>query len=418
VFEQIKMIEGVIPTNKVIPVTRFNQSNLDTNNYARIIEPISYLSQLGRINNGHIHGGNAYPETTILDLLHPLEDKGRSVREYVSSHIEGTKGLLGEVCDIVTGKKDKRSSLLGSKHGEYLRMINLPTLDTPFELNNFRDAVIYDEEAFLKGAYIFSQVDKFENRQRVSKLYRDINGKKINIGGGNCHVANYDAVRDLEGLKLSKLSSKGVGEDLEELLYKYGVLEKFHSLESDYRRNIDNQFCLYIKRENEFGCCDDAMISTVGRLFLPQGPKAAYSAMIGAALVDTVDTLDKISARPVTGGADELIGDFIDEKYSSVMCKPLIKQELVDLVIYAGAKNNFGHLPFSSSVNKLNKFQDGNRLKKPTTPIKAHIDFVLTGKDTQGLGLGFKQFPSSKFYHTMENIRWKNMEKIGLMKPL
>lgn len=412
------MIQEIIPSNKIVHPSRINSNRLDTKSYSKIVEPINYLAQLGKITNGHTNDKIPYPETTIIDLLHPLEDKGRYVREYTSSHIKGTLGLVGEICDIVIGKKERRNSLIGSKNENYSNMLNLPTLDVPFELNNFRDAVIYDEESFLKGAYIFTQVDKYENRERVSRLYRDINGRKINIGGGNCHVANYDALRELDGLKVSKLSSEGIGEDLEELLYKRGILSKFNSLESDYRRDIDNQFCLYIKRKNELGCCDDAMLSTVGRLFLNKGPRAAYSAMMGAALIDTVDTLDKISAMPVTGGADELIGDFINEKYSSAMCKPLVKQELVDLVIYAGAKNNNGYLPFSSSVNKLNKFQNGNRLKKPTTPIKAHIDFVLTGKDTQGLGLGFKQFSSSRFYHIMENIRWKNMENLGLLKPL
>lgn len=406
----IKMTQVVTPAPEQISAAFKNfKGVIDSNHPNSIVPGMKALSIHGNALQGHVHfRGTKYPNTTLYDILMGIHDgdenKIETFRRGISQHIDQTKQILDAALELIEGKKNSHLIKVNPQ-GEYLSLEHYDTQGPLFGLNIFNSKrfIINDPLMFLRGAYIAAMMDSAHMRKKTIEMFPEtFDGSKLIIGRGTCHIGNIKNIHKekltLEELANSEFQKEGGGiSDLK----KKGIIRIGKTYrEFDAPQYNPHEFSTYIREKIGPGCCDDSTLIAIAMLHKKYRRRSAIDAFHGGVLMDTIDTIDKIGAMPVTGGMDEFLGHYIHTRYKQITGEDIVSQKEVCTAIYLGAVGNTPNLYHSSSVRRFNQFE---RLKngRTITALQAHINFIKHGTITHNLKLGFNRVDSTEFYNTI-----------------
>lgn len=402
---------NIPPVSEIITDYESFKPQLYLNDSSSLNQTLRGLSIVGHAQQGHGQFSRPYPQTTILDISEAIRKKDyhkiQEDRRRTSYHIDSARRTLEELVDISTFK-DKTTSRLYDISTDSILLLDLlaPDNQTPlygflqFNKDNYK---MENPIAFLRGFYIASQMDSSEMRQKTVKRFeKNLNEEKLSIGSGSCYVADLRKIRK-ENIDIKELSTNAQDSDKVKWFHDNGILIERTTLKSHKADRYNHSHInLFVREVEGMGCCDDATMITISMMHTKLGIEAAIDAFHGAALIDTIDTIDKFSALPLTGGTDEYLGKHINEIYKRRTGFELASEEEITTAIYLGAKNNHPSIPFSSSVRRFHELQRINRRGENFTPFQAHLKFIQNNEITPGIGLGFERFSSDKFYDIMD----------------
>jgi hypothetical protein len=365
---------------------------------------ITISTCFGHASNGHGEFKQANRELSLNEFLKSLEEIGeissaKDVRTTASSHIDSVKSLLDELLDIYSGNKRKSESPLNLGRRR-LKLENLIVGGKLFELGSFSEENFSfdDIEIFLKGFYMASMMDSAKFRKQTLKTFPlNYAGGRYSLGYGSAHVGNLDEIRRL-GIPLESLNTKPRNDDEVKELYDLGALVNIRGFNDWDSRDYDESlFTCYVRENMGFGCSDDMSLVTIATMLGNGDPKKMITAYIGASICDTVDTLDKLSAKPIRNGADEFLGNYLAKRYKDVKGQKIVDDTDICKVIYNGAKSNRPALKVSSSVRYFHQEQG-----KLGTVFKAYQEFLEIRKILgEGLKVGFERKKMTKVTKAM-----------------
>jgi hypothetical protein len=283
----------------------------------RLKKALLCLSVEGHAQSGHsVFNSTKYPNTTILDILNSVEDsktEADKVRETVSKSILSTKKSLEELTQIYFGLKKVNSSLLYNSLDNTLSLRNIKTGNPIFGFNQMQNIKIPNKRTYilsaLRGAMKASMMDSDSHRKKTVERFKfTLDGGKLNIGGGTCHVGNIEILRK-HGISISDLSEFQQSEEKINWLYQKKCLLNVTSLDSKHFFQTSSELLnVYIRTKDGHGCCDDLSLIKIGLDDKHLSLEHALIAHQFGRELDRVDTFDKVSKLPVTGGSDEYIG--------------------------------------------------------------------------------------------------------------
>lgn len=433
---------------------------------------LKILSTEGHMTQGHkLANGTKYPDTSQLDILRahyksPFGEqrpyKERYLRNIIAEEIINTHKFYEETLDILFNKKRVSSSQLydpttnrlkiaNPKNGEFLFPFTLvQQTRLPLEKRKLLEVI----KAGIKGFEMDSQEHRIAT---VERFPVNLNGDQLEIGTGKCHVGNLEHIRKRK-ISLEKLASEQISPEEIEWLYKNHCLVSVKDF-SNYQKHNNYLFPVFIRGNKGLGCCDDLTTLGIGFQLHHLGEKTISAGYTMARVSDYIDTFDKISGAPITGGADEYISKEIRNKYRKLARKEnleiaqdyfksrlkkrfslneieesvgeeiskntlqnfihkktgavfdlssleehlfpdeIVTQEEMTKTIFFGAKNNYPSLPMSDSVRRFEELQYSHKENGTHYSISsAHLKFLLTGKPTEGLKFGFEKLASEDFY--------------------
>jgi hypothetical protein len=336
-------------------------------------------------------------------------------RRGVSKHIDQTKLILEAALELTLGNSENHL-IKEDREAKFVSLEGYDETQPLFGLRAFNRHRIQNPLHFLQGAYAASRMDSAYMRNKTMELYPiDFNGNPLIIGTGTCHIGNYDKLKEfnisITELAENKHSKKQIND-----LHKKGIIDKngkkYRKANEEYK---ENQINVFIRETLGEGCCDDATLIAIGLMHKKQnGLESALDAFYGGAMIDTVDTIDKVGAMPIFGGTDEHLGHYINNRYRDATGKDLVSDEEICKAILMGSKGNWPNFTHSSSVRRfhqLEHFENG----KYITALQAHMNYIRTGEITKGVKLGFSQVQSDIFYQAF-NTRLEIAQKKDLIK--
>jgi hypothetical protein len=348
-------------------------------------------SVLGHAQNGHGIFGKEdrvwgpdftryiYPHATIP---HIIQAAGMNPTKVKAER----QGLIQEVYDWVDLALDGKVNRL--------TLHNQPLLGVK-SLRKIR----IDPESVLKGMVLAGFMDNFDARLDTLEhfKYQALNGRDMNIGGGETHLIDPKVLR-ISGVDYEFLARNPHDEDGMRYLRDLGLIvdEKFNGSES-----------AYIRRRKGPGTSDDLAFIITGHMFGQKDIELGVSAMLGAFVVDAVDTYDKCVSYPAIKGLDEQIAHYIQDQWKRQHGKDLVTPAEVRTVIYLSAKDNRPRAGVSSSHRRLIQMEGTNQYR-PT--ILSHIAFVK-GENPGKYRVGFTGMDSEIFYKRADS-RIKNIDRV------
>lgn len=387
---------------------------IDSTHTGSIVPGMKALSIQGHVTKGHVHFlRNSFPHTTLQDILMGIHNGNKQeveiFRRGISKHIDHVKETLDAALELVVGTSE--STLIKTNfEGKYLSLENIDTNGPLFGLNVFNSKrfTVNDPLMFLRGAYIAAMMDSAHWREKtVKKFPQTFDGEKLVIGRGTCHIGDISKLHQY-GLTLEDLAESEYpkqGGSISELKKKGIIRISKTYRNADAQKYNPDEFSTYVREKIGPGCCDDSTLIAIAMLHKKYRRRSAIDAFHGGVLMDTIDTIDKIGAMPVTGGMDEHLGHYINNKYKQATGEDLVSKEDICTAIYLGAIGNTPNLRHSSSVRRFNQIERlGNG--RNITALQAHIEFIKHGTITPGLNLGFTRVDSTEFYQTItERLR-------------
>ena len=338
-------------------------------------------SVLGHAQMGHGLFGDKtnreriqYPHATIPDIIRAARMDVGKTKEQRERPIKMFESWISQVIN----EKTSQFSLNGEP------LMGVRFLDQhKYQINNLEQA--------LKGPAIMGFVDS--NRAREAALkhygYRTTDGRPLKIGGGETYVVDPRALSHFK-LNFELLASREHNEEAITCLRHLGVIVK------GKQKNGESA---YLRRRVGAGTSDDLA-------FILIGVKYGVEAMIGAFLVDAIDTYDKCIAYPAEKGRDELISNYVCQQWKKKTRQELITEQDVLEIINFSAKKNVPSVSVSSSHRKLVQFVGQGSLYQPA--ILSHLAFV-EGKPTSDFRVGFNGGPTSKAFYDKARVRISNM---------
>lgn len=329
-------------------------------------------SVVGRAQNGHGWFTDAYGaplifrEATFDRVLTELEKTWPGMR---GDRVRETRSRLVEtVRDHVLARLDTRT-------------MGLETADGPLLGIDFLRGVEVDTRDFLRGMVLAGFMDdEGHRRMTVAWRGRDFAGDPYLLGGGEIRIV------DRERFRLTGIVDAGRApwddEALRELEHLGVVMPDREDRVWTYPRYDQ----AYFRRSPGEGVCDDLAMIRIGA-------EHGYDALLGAFVMDALDTYDKHLARFTSKGTDLALAESIQEAFRERGDAPLVPgEEILDLIWFA-AKNNAPPVPLSSSHRRL--LQTESRGRRPT--LLHHWRF-LAGETLDDIKLGFSRLPAREFY--------------------
>ncbi len=234
---------------------------------------------------------------------------------------------------------------------------------------------------FLKGMVIAGFMDDYQLRQSTVAHYKkDFLGDIFDIGGGEQFVV------DRKNFKLLGIKDPGKVEfsddDIEKLI-KSGTVFNDKSKTYTYPK-YDKVFFRF---KDDFGVSDDLALISIGAIY-------GFDAMLGALVMDAIDTYEKYLIEFKPYGEDKNFAVKLQEHFKNKEGKPLVSKEEIMKVIYIAAKNNSPKTYLSSSHRRFIQIEKGSTV--PT--ILNHWNFVSGEAPVYDILLGYSQVPAKKFY--------------------
>jgi hypothetical protein len=142
----------------------------------------------------------------------------------------------------------------------------------------------------------------------------------------------------------------------------------------------------FFRRRMGDGVCDDLAMIYIGA-------QHGYDAMLGAFVMDAIDTYDKFLLELTWGGFDAQLARRLQRHFLDLEDRPLVDdREIFDLIHFV-AKRNDPTINLSSSHRRLIQYE--KNAKAPT--LLNHWRF-LRGEFIYDIDLGFSRVPARRFY--------------------
>lgn len=337
----------------------------------RVLADLLPQSVLGRAQNGHgwfcDEFGTAlrFPDATFDRVLTVLEAvdanlKGQLVRQRRGDMLRGFGQWLLANLDrprlrlIVNG-----APLLGV---EFLAEISVVTRD------------------FCRGLVLAGFMDDWHHRRTAMLQHkRTFAGYPFAIGGGEILIV------DREKYALCGLADSGatvLADDELRTLKDVGVICR--DAHREYQFPAHDQ--VFFRRRLGDGVCDDLALILVGA-------KYGFDAMLGAFVMDGIDTYDKYLLELTWGGYDTHLAGAIQRRFAAGGTGRLVGDEEIFDLIHFAAKRNDPVINLSSSHRRLIQYEGAADV--PT--VLNHWRFVQ-GEPLCDIKLGFQRVPAPKFY--------------------
>lgn len=334
-------------------------------------------SVLGHAQEGHCYfhdQGANFPDATLSDIVLAAGLNLDAIKQHRQDNIDGVREW------IELAKQGKTDRLMVGER---------PLLGVKF-LQNY----VIDPEYAIRGMILAGMMDNYEWRQNTVKAYggKTIDGKKLTIGGGTSVLVDKDKLLEWDQGGIERLAEGEANSDLWKELKERRVLTD----SSNPRAEV-----VYVRKKRGLGTSDDTAFILAGELYKSAGEVAARSALLGAFVVDGVDTYDKCVMTPVEGGYDELIGRELRRDYPG-----LVPDNEIHALIYHAAKGSSEYV-VSSSHKRLIQVQEMTSPKQPT--LLHHLRFMEERKAAP-FHIGFERQSSSEFYGSVRK-RVEHLEK-------
>jgi hypothetical protein len=349
----------------------------------RVLADLLPQSVLGRAQNGHGWFTDEFgtclrfPDATFDRVLSVLETGDRNLQ-----------GLL---------VRERRGRML-TRFGDWL-LGNLaqPELDLvidglPLFGLEFLAQKKVDTRAFATGLVLAGFMDDWHSRETTMLEHRrTFAGMPFHIGGGEILIV------DREKFEMCGLGDTGsVLFDNEQMrtLRDIGVVCRDQEAVFGYPE-YDQAF---FRRRMGDGVCDDLAMIYIGA-------QHGFDAMLGAFVMDAIDTYDKFLLQLTWGGFDTHLARHLQRHYQDLENQPLVDdREIFDLIHFA-AKRNDPAINLSSSHRRL--IQIEKNAKVPT--LLNHWRF-LQGELLYNINLGFSRVPARQFYEVAQ----RRLASVGL----
>ena len=352
----------------------------------RVLGDLLPQSVVGRAQNGH--GWFTDEFGTSLRFPDATFERVLSVLERVDPNLRGMQ------------VRQRRGQLVG-RFGEWLlenchrpRLVldvdGQPPLGVDFVAGHE-----VDTRAFCTGLVLAGFMDNWEHRRTAMLQHkRTFAGFPFTIGGGDILIV------DREKYELSGLDDPGqtvLEEDQLRELRDYGILCR--DPRAAYQFPEHDQ--AYFRRRLGEGVCDDLAMIWVAATY-------GYDALLGAFLMDGIDTYDKYLLDLTWGGYDTWLAGRIQERFLDLDDVPLVSDERIFDLIHFAAKRNDPPLSLSSSHRRLLQYESG----APVPTVLNHWRFVM-GEPVYDIHLGYTRVPAEEFY----GPAWRRLESAGLPVP-
>jgi len=338
---------------------------------AHVLQDLLPQSVLGRAQNGH--GWFTDEFGTSLRFPDATFDRVLTVLEQGRPHLRG---------DQVRRRRGERLARFGAW---LLERLDEPELELvidgePLFGIDFLASGKVETRAFLAGLVLAGHMDDWNWRRTAMQLHRlTYAGDPLHIGGGEIMIV------DAERFALCGLGDTGAREfDDEQLrtLRDVGVICRDPA--ADYAFPAYDQ--AFFRRRLGDGVCDDLAMIWVGA-------HHGWAGLLGAFVMDAVDTYDKYLRDLTWGGYDGWLAAQVQRRFREREGRPLVgDREILDLIAFA-AKRNDPPINLSSSHRRLIQVEQG--AAEPT--LLNHWRF-LQGDPVFDIQLGFSRVPARLFY--------------------
>lgn len=328
-------------------------------------------SVVGRAQQGHGHFVDDFG--TSLRFPGATFDRVLSVLEKADSRLQGA------------AVRGRRSAML-TRFSEWLMAhINDPELELvidgrPLFGVDFLASQPVNTRDFLTGLVLAGFMDDWSYRESAMYQHKQtFSGEPFRIGGGDILIVD----RDL-------FAQAGLGDtgrihfDDKHLrnLTDIGVICR----DRDGAYSWPQHDQAYFRRCMGDGVCDDMALIYIGA-------NHGYDALLGAFVMDAIDTYDKYLLHLVWGGFDTHLARRVQSHFRDHEDQPLVGDLAILDLIHFAAKRNDPHVNLSSSHRRLIQFEP--RAKVPT--LLNHWRF-LQGQRLYDIKLGFARVPAKEFY--------------------
>jgi len=340
-------------------------------------------SIVGRATNGHGYFTDdfgtplCFPEATFERVLSVLEMADPNLKPQAVRHRRGQ--MLQNFCDYILAHIDDHELDL-SPEGQ-------PIFGIDFLAG--KKAITRD---FLKGMVLAGFMDDWSYRSNTMRHHRmTFAGMPFHIGGGDILIVD---AANLEMVGLGDTGATVFTDQEMRSLTDIGVICR--NRHGEYAFPEFDQ--AYFRRQMGDGVCDDLAIIYIGAKF-------GYDAMLGAFVMDAIDTYDKYLLEMTWGGFDTFLAGRIQKHFLTTEDEPLIWDDAIFDLIHFAAKRNDPVISLSSSHRRLIQVEKG--AKVPT--VLNHWNFVQ-GQPVFDIKLGFARVPGRDFYQ----MAWKRLKSVGM----
>lgn len=234
---------------------------------------------------------------------------------------------------------------------------------------------------FLRGMLLAGWMDNHAWRdQTLNQKPLTFSKTPLELGGGDIFVINRQRFAQIG------LGDTGArvftAEDITSLK-NLGVIE---ATQQEY--NYPQQDQAYFRRSDGLGVSDDLALLYIGKRY-------GFDALLGAFLMDAVDSYDKFLLNFFPGGMDAQLAGHISRAWQKQSATPLVSDAEICGLIHFAAKQNTPSTRLSSSHRRLIQFEE--KCEQPT--LLQHWRF-LEGKPLNKIKLGFARVPAEEFYQT------------------
>jgi len=335
-------------------------------------------SVLGRAQNGH--GWFADDYGTSLCFGEATFDRVVTALEYDDPSLKGY--LI----------RKQRSRLLNLLR-EYL-LANLDTSEMSLEINGhgmlgveFLRGRNVDTKLFFTGMVLAGYMDDYLQRKQTISFYKTaFDGAPLVIGGGDQYIVRPErlAACGIDDPGAVEFSDRDINTMHQLGIIVTGPAAVLPKKEPAYSYPEYDQ--VYFRRQFGDGVCDDLALIFIGARY-------GFDAMLGAFVMDAVDTYDKYLWTYSAHGFDTVLAEIVQQKWQECYGSPLVdSQQIFELIRFA-AKQNFPVCPLSSSHRRLTQIERGANI--PT--VLNHWQF-LQQKPVWDIALGFSRFSGKEFY--------------------
>jgi hypothetical protein len=333
-------------------------------------------SVLGRAQNGHgwftdeFGTSLRFPDATFDRVLSVLET--------------GDRNLQGNLV------RERRGRML-TRFGDWLcARLEQPELELvidgqPLFGLDFLAQQKVATRAFVTGLVLAGFMDDWRCREAAMLEHRrTFTGLPFHIGGGEILIV------EREKFALCGLGDTGgVLFDDEQMrtLRDIGVICRDAGAAYSYPEH-DQAF---FRRRLGDGVCDDLALIYIGA-------QHGFDAMLGAFVMDAIDTYDKFLLNLTWGGFDAALARRLQRHFQEREDRPLVDDREIFALIHFAAKRNDPPLNLSSSHRRLIQFE--KNAKVPT--LLNHWRF-LQGELLYDINLGFSRVPARQFYQVAQS---------------
>jgi hypothetical protein len=241
-----------------------------------------------------------------------------------------------------------------------------------------------ETRAFLTGLVLAGFMDDWSYREAsMLEHRRTFTGLPFHIGGGEILIV------DREKFEMCGLGDTGsVLFDNEQLRTLRDIGVVCSDREAAYSFPDHDQ--AYFRRRMGDGVCDDLAMIYIGAQY-------GLDAMLGAFVMDAIDTYDKFLLNMSWGGFDTQLARRLQRHFLDLEDRPLVDDREVFALIHFAAKRNDPVINLSSSHRRL--IQIEKNAKVPT--LLNHWRF-LQGELIYDINLGFSRVPARQFYEVAQ----------------